>query len=98
MSAEAEGGEGLGGGGEGEAVVIVGTASTVTPSASEAAAAEPKVEESEACTAAAVVEAGTAMVAVMSTLPAVRAMLTSDGSTPAALAIFFFKPDLSLFE
>ena len=57
-----EGGEG-GGGGGGEAIKIVGTASTATPSAVEAAAAVPRVEESEACTVAAVLEAGTAMVA-----------------------------------
>ena len=67
--------------------VTVGTPSTVKPSAAEAAAAVPRVEESEACTAAAVVEAGTAMVAVMITLAAATAMVTSDLSTAAAVAM-----------
>ena len=85
-SCSIDGGEALGGEGDAETVVIVGTASTVISSAIEASAAVPRVEESEVCTAAAVVEAGTAMVAVMSTLPAVMAILTSDLSTPAAVA------------
>ena len=51
--------------------MIVGTVSTVMPSAVEAAAAVARVEVSEVCTAAGVVEAGTTMVAVMSTLAAV---------------------------
>ena len=70
----------------GEAIVTAGFSSIVMPSAVEAAAAVPRVEASEVSTAAAVVEAGTAMVAVMSTLPAVTAMVTSDVSTPAAVA------------
>ena len=86
-SCSIDGGEALGGDGDAETVVIVGTASTVMSSAIEASAAVPRVEESEVCTAAAVVEAGTAMVAVMSTLPAVIAILTSDLSTPAAAAM-----------
>ena len=67
--------------------VTVGTASTVTPSAAEAAAAELRFDESDDCTAAAVVEAGNAMVAVMITLAAATAMVTSDLSTPAAVAM-----------
>eukprot|EP00964_Phaeocystis_antarctica_P122339 scaffold85992_cov63-Phaeocystis_antarctica.AAC.10 len=76
----------------------VGTSSTVTPSAVEASAAVPRLEESEVCTASAVVEAGTAMVAVMSTLPAATLIVTSDLSTPAAVATFCCKLDLSLSE
>ena len=87
------------GGGDGEASETIMTAdfaSIVMPSAVEAAAAVPRVELSEVCTAAAVVEAGTAMVAVMSTLPAVTTMVTSDSSTPAAVAIPCRK--LEMFE
>ena len=65
---------------------IVGTVSTVTPSAEEAEAAVPRLEESEVCTAVEVVEAGTAMVAVMVTLAAVMVMVTAEASTPAAMA------------
>ena len=87
------GGE-VGGGGEagGEAIVTVGSSSIVMLRAMEAAAAVPRVEASEVCTAVVVVEAGTAMMAVMSTLPAVTATVTatatvtSDLSTPAAVA------------
>ena len=66
---------------------MAGTDSIMTPSTVKAAAAVPRVEESEVCTAAAVVEAGTAMVAVMSTLAAVMAMATAELSTPATAAI-----------
>ena len=61
----------------------------VTPSTAEAEVAVPRRDESEVCTAAAVVEAGTVLVAVMSTLPAatVTAMVTAEASTPAAEAI-----------
>ena len=83
-------GDGIGGdgGGEvgGEAIVTAGFSSIVMPGAVEAAAAVPRVEASEVCTAAAVVEAGTVMVTMMSTLPAVMAMVTSDLSTPAVVA------------
>ena len=72
------------------AIVIVGTARIRTPSAVEGAvegsAAMPRVEDSEACTAAAVVEAGTPMVAVMITLAAATLIVPSDLSTPAAAA------------
>ena len=66
---------------------MVGTDSTVTPSAAEAAAAVPKLEESEfTIRVAAVLEAGTAMVAVMITLAAATRIVTSDLSTLAAVA------------
>jgi len=67
----------------------------VIPSASEAVAAVPRVEESNACTAVAVVEAGTAMVAVMITLAAATSMVTSDLSTPAAVAILACRIEVS---
>ena len=73
--------------------LMVGTSSTMMPSAVEASAAVPRLEESEACTASAVVEAGTAMVAVMRTLAAATRIVTSDLSTPAALATFCCKLD-----
>ena len=79
-------------------VITAGTPSTVTPSAVEAAAAVPRVEESELCTASAVLEAGTVMVAVMSTLATATRIVTSDLSTPAASATFCCKLDLSLSE
>eukprot|EP00964_Phaeocystis_antarctica_P105466 scaffold70472_cov60-Phaeocystis_antarctica.AAC.4 len=66
---------------------MVGTDTTVTPSAAEAAAAVPRLEESVVCMAAGVVEARTAMVAVMSTLAAVMATVTAEASTPATVAI-----------
>jgi len=62
------------------------TVTTVMPRTSEAAEAVPRVDESEVCTSSAVMEAGTAMVAVIITLPAVTAIVTSDWSTPAAVA------------
>ena len=54
----------------------MGSSSTVMPSAAEVSAAVPSVEESEACTASGVKEAGTAMVAVMRTLAAVTRIVT----------------------
>ena len=77
---------------------IVGSDSTTIPSAAEAASATPRVEESEVSTTAAVVEVGTAMVAVMRTLAAATRIVTSDESTPAAAATFCCKLDLSLSE
>ena len=76
----------------------MGSSSTVTPSAVEAASAVPRLEESEVCTWSAVLEAGTAMVAVMSTLAAATRIVTSDLSTPATMAINSCQPDLSLSE
>ena len=80
-----------GGGGDGTlspapAVVMVGSDCTVIPSTAEAAAAVPRAEESDDCTAVAVVEAGTEMVAMMITLAAATRIVTSDLSTPAAVA------------
>ena len=63
---------------------MVGASSTVTPSAVEAASAVPRVEESEVSTTSGAVEAGTAMVAVMRTLPAATSIVTSDLSICAA--------------
>ena len=65
------------------------------PSAAEAAVAVPRVEDSKVCTAAAVVEAGTAMVAVMITLAAAKLIVTWDLSTPAAVAILCCKLEVS---
>ena len=76
--------------------MILGSDSTVMPSAAEAAAAVPRVEASEVCTAAGVVEAGTAMVAVMITEPAATLMVTSEASsTPAAVAILCRRLEVS---
>ena len=77
-------------------MVMVGTSSTVMPSAVEASSAVPRLEESEVFTWSAVLEVGTAMVAVMRTLAAVTSIVTSDLSTPAAVATFCCKLDLSL--
>ena len=55
----------------------------------------PRLEESEVCTWSAVMEAGTAMVAVMRTLAAVTSIVTSDLSTPAVVAIFCCKLEVS---
>jgi len=62
------------------------------PSAVEARVVLLRAVSSEVFTAAAVVEAGTAMVAVIFTLAAAMAMVTSDLSTLAALAILNCKP------
>ena len=81
-----------------ESTVMLGISSTVTPSAVEAASAVPRLEESEVCSTSAVVEAGTAIVAVMRTLAAVTRIVTSDLSTPAALATFCCKLETSVSE
>ena len=78
--------------------MVVGTSSTVTPSAVEAASAVPRVVESEVCTSSAVMEAGTAMVAVTRTLAAAMRIVTSVLSTCAASATFCCKLNLSLSE
>ena len=83
---------------EATTVITAGAFSTATPSAVEAASAVPRLEESEVCTWSAVLEAGTAMVAVMRTLAATTRIVTSDLSTPAASATFCCKLDLSLSE
>ena len=89
------GGGGEGGVGGGAATTIVGDDSTVMPSAAEAAAAVPRVEESVVCTWVEVLEAGTAMVAVMITEAAVTAMVTAEASTPAADAIDVWSEEVS---
>eukprot|EP00964_Phaeocystis_antarctica_P077016 scaffold47711_cov55-Phaeocystis_antarctica.AAC.1 len=66
----------------------VGTDSTVMPRAAEASAAEPRRAESASITTVELVEEGTAMVAVTSTLPATTEMLTAEGRVPAMSAIF----------
>jgi hypothetical protein len=75
--------------------LMVGVLSTVRPSWVEAAAAVPRLEESAASTTDAVVEAGTTMVAVMSTLAAATRMETNHTSTPAAPAIARCKFEVS---
>jgi len=86
-----------GGGAEGgTAITIVGDDSTITPSAAVAdSAVTPNAANSELCTTEAVVAAGTAMVAVTSTLAALIAIVTSDWSTPAASATFCRKLEVS---
>ena len=74
---------------------MVGTSSTVIPSATEAAAVVLRLEESEVCIAAAVVEAGTAMVAVIVTLAAVMLMVTAEVPTPAREATAVRKEEVS---
>jgi len=71
--------------------------STEIPSAAETSAADPvpRLEESTAYTAVAVFAAGTAMVAVIITLAAATWMVTSDLSTPAAVAMLCCKPEMS---
>ena len=99
---EGEGGNGCeeGGGGEGsgrpdDSAMMLGSDCTVMPSAAEAAAALPSLEESEVCTAAVVVEAGTTIVAVMITLAATTWMDTEVALTPALAAIEFWRSEVS---
>jgi len=90
------GGSGLGGGdGLGEAIAMTGADTTVMLSAVEALAASPKLDESEDCISLGFVEAGTLKVAVMTTLPALTAMVTSAGSMPAAAANFARRANIS---
>eukprot|EP00964_Phaeocystis_antarctica_P035037 scaffold19975_cov48-Phaeocystis_antarctica.AAC.2 len=81
-----------------ETVVMMDTSSSATPSALDAAATVPRREVSAMFTAVGVVEAGTAMVAVMRTLAAATRITTSHLSTPAVVATFACKLDLSLPE
>ena len=91
-----EGGGTEGGAEGGEAITTMGDDSTMTPSAAEAESAEtPSVDNSELCTAEAVVAAGTAIVAVISTLEAATRISTSSSSTPAASATFCRKLEVS---
>ena len=81
-----------------DSTVMLGISSTVMPSAVEVASALPRLEESEVCSTSAVVEAGTAIVAVIRTLAAATRIVTSDLSTPAALATFCCKLEISSSE
>ena len=74
---------------------MVGELSTGMPSALEAVSAVARLLERSACTADAVVEAGTAIMAVMSTLAAVTLMVTNDASTLASCAIVFCRVEVS---
>jgi len=71
------------------------TVTTVMFRTLEAASAVPRADESEVCTSSAVMEAGTAMVAVMITLAAATLILTNDSLTPAAAATLCCKPEVS---
>lgn len=86
------------GGGLASSVVMVGVVSTVMPRAAVAASAESSVVLSELETSALVVEAGTAITAVMMTDPSevtVMLMLTSDAFTPAVLAMDAWRVEVS---
>ena len=72
--------------------VLVGRAAAM---AAAATAVVPRLEETVLCTAAAVVLAGTAMVAVMITEADVTLMVTREASTPAAVAIFCRRLEVS---
>ena len=74
---------------------MLGSDCTAMPSAAEAATAVPRLKESEVCTAAGVVEAGTAIVAVMITLAAATLTDTKAASTPALAAIEFRRLEVS---
>ena len=73
----------------------VGASSTVMPSAAEAAAAVPRLEESDVVNAAGLVLAGTAMVAVMITLPVATLIVTSDLSMFKTVAMLCCKLEVS---
>ena len=75
--------------------MTMGADSTVTPSALDAASAVPRVEDREVDIVAAVLEAGTAIVAVIITEAAATAMVTADESTPAAVARLCCKLEVS---
>ena len=70
----------------------------MTPSAREASEAVERLEESEFCTAAAVMEVGTARLAVITArlaLAAATLITTSDLSMPATAAKFCCKLEVS---
>ena len=88
----------MGEGGGDEAISIIsiwGVYTTVISSCLDAASAEGRLVEMDSCTDTAVMTAGTAMVAVMITLAAATLIVMSDLSTPAAVAIFCCKFDVS---
>ena len=80
---------------EGVCTSTVGVASTVIPSSADAASAELSLVESKSDTAAAVVDEGTLITAVMMTEAAVTVISTSDARTPAAEATLAFRADVS---
>jgi len=65
------------------------------PSCAEAAATVPRLVESRSCIAVAVVEAGTAMPAVIRTEPAATLISTADFSTAATVAMLCCKLEVS---
>jgi hypothetical protein len=97
VSSHGDEGGGIEGGAEGgKTITTVGDDSTVTFSAAKTDSVElPNVNNSELCTAKAVVDSGTVMVAVMSTLAAATVMVTNHTSTPAAAATLCFKLEVS---
>ena len=68
---------------------------TVISSCMDAASAEGRLIKMKFCTETAVLTAGTAMVAVMITLAAATLIVTNDLSTPAAVAIFCCRLEMS---
>ena len=88
-------GGGEGGEGGGAATTMVGADSTVMPSTVVAAVAVGRAAESTACTWVEVVEAGTAMVAVMIMEAAATVMVTAEASTPASLATLLWMEEVS---
>ena len=88
-------GGGEGGEGGGAATTMVGTDSTVMPSALVAAVAVGRATESVVCTSVEAFEAGTAIVAVMSTEAAATVMVTAEASTPASSATLLWMEEVS---
>ena len=76
-------------------ISIRGMPTIVISSRLDAASAEGRLAEIRFCTEMAVTAAGTAMLAVMITLAAATLIVTSDLSTPAAVAIFCSKLEVS---
>ena len=76
-------------------ISIEGSSSTVIPSCAEAAAAVPSLVESRSCIAVAVVEAGTAMLAVIRTDPAATLISTADFATAATVAMLCCRLEVS---
>ena len=74
---------------------MVGASSTVRPSAAEASAAVPRLVPRSIINDAGLLEAGTAMVAVMTTLPGATLIVTSDVSKPDTAAMLCCKLEVS---
>jgi len=77
---------------------MVGTSSTVRPSAAEASAVVLSASESAVCTDSTVLEAGTAMMAVMITLPSATLIVTLDASMPLPAASAMFEAKIEVSE